>query len=190
MTQVSDSQIVDAVLASPTLTAAAERLGICRQALHKRLRKPGVRVAVSDLERSRVAAVRAQMAAGLQEAVGVVRELLTADDPELRLRAADRILAAAKVLGLETVVSDDRHRSAIRHARLVDEVANLLRGCTADLSEDEIDAFASLAVEVREGSDWPWSIARKAAEAQGWTWPPGRREGDEMATTPGQSEST
>jgi len=178
MAKVSDTEIVEAVLSSPSIAAAARSLGVCREAVHKRLRKADMRATISQVERAHFVAIRAQVAAGFLDAVAVTRSLLAAEDPQVRLAVAGRMFAAAKVAGVDVATRADRDRG-LRQAVRAERTAGLLReqrgspDCPtlSDLDEDDFDDIGDAADElVRSGT--PRDLEALPIERFRWKAPP------------------
>lgn len=100
---------LEALLASPTVTAAAERSGIGRATIHRYLKDPEFKRRYSE-ER---AFLLDQTVAGLQKlgigAVGVLRRNFEAESPHVQVRAA-RYVLDLMLKGTELVEMEERLR--------------------------------------------------------------------------------
>ncbi|HEV3146205.1 MAG TPA: helix-turn-helix domain-containing protein [Gemmataceae bacterium] len=92
--------------AGATVTATAEKLGISRKTIHRKLRKPAFRKLVAELRGQLFSAALGRMAENMTRATDSLASLLDASDPAVKLRASRTILSLAMRLRDSVDVSD------------------------------------------------------------------------------------
>lgn len=113
---------LEALVECPTLTAAAQRLGITRQALYKRLQSPSVARALSEQQQALWVALRTRL---LQRA-------------DAALHALDEVLQARVVRPRELAVLQLKARTALA---LLDRLAKLTLAGEAEAHAQVVDDF-------------------------------------------------
>lgn len=84
--------IADVYLSSPSVSVAAERLGVSRATLYRYLSRADVREAIEAHRRQVLEYLMSQMQSLVGDAVGVLRRLMASDDERVALSAAREVL--------------------------------------------------------------------------------------------------
>lgn len=108
--KVTDEAILAAVLAAPTPTQAAARLGVSAETVRARLKDPELRAAIREHRLQALEAATARLAEYTGQAVETLVELMADSGPEdsVRLAAAGRVLEmAAKAAQLDREKSNE-----------------------------------------------------------------------------------
>ena len=84
----NDSLLAMLLASGASINDAAEKAGVCRKTVERRLADPDFRGLIADFHGQLIAAALGEMAGHLTKAARVVAELLDAPEPHTRLRAA------------------------------------------------------------------------------------------------------
>lgn len=95
MKRVSDAKLVEALIIHGGVRQAADRLGLTRGAVYKRLRDPAVRAAVDTASDGVLEAASVALSTALDSAVGALVDVVhdPSVSPGLRVQAAAAILS-------------------------------------------------------------------------------------------------
>jgi hypothetical protein len=89
-----------------SVSAAAEKLGVARSTVHRKLRMPVFRQLVAELRSELFSSALGRMAENMTHATDALGSLLDANDPGVKLRAAKAVLGLAIRLRDSVDVSD------------------------------------------------------------------------------------
>lgn len=94
--KLSDEKIIEALMTSKTITAAAEKCGCARSTIHARLNDVVFRITLDEAIEARRNAVNALSAHALEVATETVLELLTEPgvSDDVKIRAASAVFRA------------------------------------------------------------------------------------------------
>ncbi len=88
----ANEALAAAVAAGRTVAEAAKEAGVSVRTAHRRKADPQFARRVQRIQFDMVRAASGRLSESLAEAVGVIRDLLTHADPNIRLRAATRVV--------------------------------------------------------------------------------------------------
>ena len=101
-----NSEIALILATGASVSAAAEKLGLARSTIHRKLRKPAFRKLVAELRSQLFNSALGRMAENMTHATDALASLLDTSDPGVKLRAAKAVLGLALRLRDSVDVSD------------------------------------------------------------------------------------
>lgn len=113
MAKISDAELIDAILTSETTAQAADRLGVNRSTIHRRLQKADFRAKLNAAQSEQLEGACNTMRGGLQLATQCLLEICT----NAKAPPQARVLAARAMLELTPkfieIVDFDRRLTAL-----------------------------------------------------------------------------